>query len=62
LGILVDEKFNITQQCVLAAQKANLILGCMKRSVASWWREMVLPLCSGEIPPGVLRLALGPPT
>jgi len=46
------------QLCALAAQKANCILGCIKRSVASRSREGILHLCSGETPPGVLRPAL----
>jgi len=62
LGVLVGEKLNTTPQCALAAQKANHILGCTKSSMASRSREGILPLCSGETPPGVLRPALEPPT
>ncbi|GAB0175843.1 cAMP-dependent protein kinase inhibitor alpha [Grus japonensis] len=52
LGVLVDEKLNMSRQCVLAAQKANHVLGCIKRSVTSRLRET---------PPVVLNRALGSP-
>jgi len=49
--VLVDEKLGITWHCVFAAQKANHILGCIKSSVASRSREVILPLCSALVRP-----------
>ncbi|PKU45060.1 hypothetical protein llap_4627 [Limosa lapponica baueri] len=64
LGVLVDKKLNMSRQRVLATQKANCILGCIKRSVASRLSEVILPFYSTLVrpSPGVLHPTLGTPT
>ena len=60
VGLLVDEKLNMTQQCAPAAQKAKLILGCMKSDQQVKGGDSAPLLHSAVSSPGVLHPALEP--
>ena len=60
LRVLLDKKLDMSQQRVLAAWKANSILGCIKKGVASKERELAVPPYSALVRPH-LHQGLGPP-
>ena len=51
LGVLVDNRFAVSQQCVLVAKKAIGNLGCITESMASRVRVVIFPVYSALVRP-----------
>lgn len=49
LMVLVANKSNMIQQCTLAAKRANKLIDCIRKSIVSRPKVMILPLCSASV-------------
>uniref|UniRef100_A0A674I2H4 DDE-1 domain-containing protein n=1 Tax=Terrapene triunguis TaxID=2587831 RepID=A0A674I2H4_9SAUR len=51
LGVLVDRRMTMSRQCDVAVKKANAVLGCIRRSISSRDKEVLVPLYKALVSP-----------
>jgi len=44
LGVLVDNKLNMNEQCAAVEKKTNSALGCINKGITSRDKEVIIPL------------------
>ena len=54
------ERLDTVQVCGLVGQKANTIMNCIKRTVISWARKIIVPLYFALVRPHMESPGLGP--
>ncbi|PKU34263.1 rna-directed dna polymerase from mobile element jockey-like [Limosa lapponica baueri] len=60
LGVLVDDKLNMSEQCAAVAKQANRMLGYINKSITSRDKEVIISLSACQATPGILCSVLVP--